>query len=341
MIAPLRPSALRHTARTTLISLMCASLLAPGWVRAQAEAEGTGAAVLSPTALPALGDAAVQDLSPMAERRLGDRIMRSLLGDPDVIDDPLVLEYVGQIWGRLLAGAKARGEIGPELQASHAWQPFLVKDKSVNAFALPGGYIGVHLGLLAMTTTPDELASVLAHELSHVTQRHIARMIGQQSRQSWVSLASLVLGILAASRAPMAAQAMIYGGQAASIQGQLNFSRDMEREADRLGLELMGGAGFAASGMSAMFEKLDQSSRLNDGGQYPYLRSHPLTSERITEARLRAAGLPPPQGPGDVLHALMQARARVMADGGEVALRRLQAQGAATGTPLEIGRAHV
>ena len=172
-------------------------------------------------------------------------------------------------------------------RSSHAWQPFLVKDKSVNAFALPGGYIGVHLGLLAMTTTPDELASVLAHELSHVTQRHIARMIGQQSRQSWVSLASLVLGILAASRAPMAAQAMIYGGQAASIQGQLNFSRDMEREADRVGFGVLSDSGFDPAGMALMFEHLQAASRLNDDGSWPYLRTHPLTTERIGEAQDR------------------------------------------------------
>jgi len=91
----------------------------------------------------------------MAERRLGDRIMRSILRDPDVVDDPQVLEYVGQVWARLIAGAKQRGEIGPELEASHAWEPFLVRDRTVNAFALPGGYIGVHLGLLAMASHPE------------------------------------------------------------------------------------------------------------------------------------------------------------------------------------------
>lgn len=286
--------------------------------------------------LPALGDSVSDDMDLIQERRLGDRIMRDLRKDPDYLEDPLLQEYIESLFEPLLRSARGRDVMDAELDRKFAWQTFLVRDKAVNAFALPGGYIGVYLGLISMTATPDELASVLAHELTHVTQRHIARSMANSGRQTLATTAAMLLGVLAAarSRSTDALQAVVVGGQAIAAQGQLNFSRDMEREADRLGLELMGGAGFAASGMSAMFEKLDQSSRLNDGGQYPYLRSHPLTSERITEARLRAAGLPPPQGPGDVLHALMQARARVMADGGEVGLRRLQAQGAATGTPL-------
>jgi predicted Zn-dependent protease len=276
----------------------------------------------APGALPSLGDAAAQDLSPMQERKLGDQIMRSLLSDPDVVDDPLVLEYVSQVWGRLLDAAKRLGEIGPDLEASHAWRPFLVKDPTVNAFALPGGYIGIHFGLLAMTTTPDELASVMAHELSHVTQRHIARMMSRQSRQSMVSLASLILGILAASRAPAAAEAMIYGGQAGAIQDQLNFSRDMEREADRVGFGVLKEAGFQPEGMALMFEHLQQASRLNDDGSWPFLRTHPLTTQRIAEAHARV-------GPGAwddasqrsrtdtalyARHVLMSARSRVLMD---------------------------
>ncbi|MBI2734018.1 MAG: M48 family metalloprotease [Aquabacterium sp.] len=309
-----------------------AALILLGWplglsVHAQ-EAPAPG----SSSPLPALGDTASQELSPMAERRLGDRIMRSILRDPDVVDDPLVLEYIDQVWARLIAGARQRGEIGPELEASHAWEPFLVRDRTVNAFALPGGYIGVHLGLLAMTSTPDELASVLAHELSHVTQRHIARMIGQQSRQSWVSLASMVLGILAASRNPQAAQAMIYGGQAVAVQGQLNFSRDMEREADRVGFGVLGEAGFDQVGMAEMFEHLQQASRLNDDGSYPYLRTHPLTTERIGEARARLGPggwrVATERSPGHdsaiwAQHTLMAARAKVLMDTRSVSLQNL------------------
>ena len=318
--------------RNGVLSLACLSMVTPMVPNAMAQqAAPTTANSWSPSPLPVLGDAAAQGLSPMAERRLGDRIMRSLLRDPDVIDDPLTLEYISQLWTRLLNGARQRGEIGPELEASHAWQPFLVRDKSINAFALPGGYIGVHLGLIAMTSTPDELASVLAHELSHVTQRHIARMIGQQGQQTLVSLASLLLGILAATRnAGAAAQAMIYGGQAAAVQQQLNFSRDMEREADRVGFGVLGDSGFAPSGMALMFEHLEAASRLNDDGNWPYLRTHPLTIERIGEAHARLGPAwtlaPSLQETSSALwaqHQMIAMRARVLVDSRSESLQRL------------------
>lgn len=298
----------------------------------------------TPNALPALGDAVSQELSPVAERRLGDRIMRSIRRDPDIVDDPLVQAYIEQLWRGLLVAGRLRGEIGPELDSAHAWTPFLIRDRSVNAFALPGGYIGVHLGLIAMTNTADELASVLAHELSHVTQRHIARMIGQQSRTSWVSIATMIAGILAASRNAQAAQALIYGGQAVTAQTQLNFSRDMEREADRVGFGVLAQAGYDVAGMASMFEMLQQASRLNDDGSYPYLRTHPLTSERIGDARARVglahdrAGplASRPDGERAAWHALMAARSRVLMDTRSVALQALlQQEAPATATPMQ------
>ncbi|MEO7244445.1 MAG: M48 family metalloprotease, partial [Rubrivivax sp.] len=168
------------------------------------------------------------------------------------------------------------------------------------------------------------------------TQRHIARSIASSKRQSLLGLAALGAGLLAASRAHSgdAANAVVAGTQAAAIQGQLNFSRDMEREADRVGLGVMSGAGFAPAGMASMFEKLEQANRLNDSGAYPYLRSHPLTTERIGEARSRAGdarrapatGGAAPSPP--VLHALMRERAQVLIDTGAGTLRRLQEGGA-------------
>ena len=124
-----------------------------------------------------------------------------------------------------------------------------MRDKEVNAFALPGGYVGVNLGMIAMTSTRDELASVLAHEMSHITQRHIARSIGNAKRQTLMSLAAMLAGLVVASRAGSSgvdtAQVAVVGSQALAAQGQLNFSRDMEREADRVGYQVMTGAGFA------------------------------------------------------------------------------------------------
>jgi predicted Zn-dependent protease len=338
-MASLPSAPVKQWPRKALTLACCLSLqlplLAP-WSR-QAVAQGLPAptaprSLTSDNALPALGDINSQSLSPAAERRMGDRIMRSILRDPDVVDDPLVLEHVDQVWSSLLASARQRGEINEELDTTYAWRPFLVREKSVNAFALPGGYIGIHLGLLAMTNTSEEFASVLAHELSHVTQRHIARLISQSRQTSWVSIASMVLGALAMSRNPQAAQAMIIGGQGVAMQGQLNFSRDMEREADRVGFGVMLDAGYDPSGMAQMFELLAKASRLNDDNSYPYLRTHPLTTERIGEARARlgSAGLlgaPTARAAVEarevlaLRQALMSARSKVLMDTRSTALQ--------------------
>ena len=278
--------------------------------------------------MPALGDSGDEGLTIASERRYGEQIMREVRRDPAYFDDPVLLEYVQGLWQRLVEAAVRRGDIGEDVRTQFPWELFLVRDRSVNAFALPGGFVGVHLGLIAMTGSPDELASVLAHELSHVSQRHIARGMASAGRQGALGVAAMILGVLAASRAnsPDLAQAAIAGGQAAMIQGQLNFSREMEREADRIGLAVLREAGFVPAGMARMFEKLEQSSRLNDTGQYPYLRTHPLTIERVAEARARVGFAPEEPMPDAQLHAMMQARARVWMDDGVDAWRRLAAQ---------------
>ena len=282
------------------------------------------------TSLPTLGDGS--DLTSSEERRLGDRIIRELYRDPDYIDDPVLSEYVQTIWQPLMAAAKARGELSPELDERFAWEILLGRDRTVNAFALPGGYLGVHLGLIGVVTSPDELASVLAHELSHVTQRHISRLIAQQSKQTPLLLGAMILGALAASKNPGATQALVVGGQALALQNQLNFSRDMEREADRIGYGLMAPAGFAPQGFVGMFDKLQQANRLNDNGSWPYLRSHPLTTERMADMQARQ-----PLGASSVInttltaeHAMAASRASVLANAGMDALRavRLEADSA-------------
>jgi beta-barrel assembly-enhancing protease len=283
--------------------------------------------------LPSLGESAGDDFSVGTERRLGEQIMAEVRRDPAYLDDALLLDHIQSMWLPLVAAARARGNISADLESAFAWEAFLVRDRSINAFALPGGYVGVHLGLMAATGTRDELASVLAHELSHVTQRHIARSIANSSRQSLVGMAALLLGILAASRAGSsssdATQAVIVGSQAAVAQGQLNFSRDMEREADRIGWGVHQGAGFAPQGMAAMFERLENAYRLTDNGAFPYLRSHPLTIDRIGEARARIEATPAGASRAPLRptldHQLMQARARVLMDPNVQALRRWQA----------------
>jgi beta-barrel assembly-enhancing protease len=287
--------------------------------------------------LPALGESASADLSISDERRIGDSVMREARRDPQYLDDPVLLEYLQQMWGALLAAGRAQGEITPDIDRAFAWEAFLVKDRSVNAFAMPGGYIGMNLGLIALTSTPDQMASVLAHELTHVTQRHIARSIAPQRNASILALATMLLGVLVASRSnsPDAANAAIATGQAAAIQGQLNYSRDAEREADRIGFTLLGAAGFAPAGMAQMFDKMDVASRLNDSGGYPYLRSHPLTVDRQAESRNRTLLSGGPPSKPTVLHALMQARSRVLMDDGTQSLLRLTG---GTSSPLLADR---
>jgi beta-barrel assembly-enhancing protease len=291
---------------------------------------GLGLPLAAQNNLPALGDTESEDFGIGTEKRLGEQIMREIRRDPDYLDDPVLLEYLESLWMPLLKQARGNGNINADVDQRFAWEIFLVRDRSVNAFALPGGYVGVHLGLIALTASRDELAAVLAHELTHVTQRHIARSISNSQRQSLISAAALILGVLAAARSNSVdgANALILGGQAAAIQGQLNFSRDMEREADRIGFTLLAGAGYSQAGMASMFEKLDQSSRLNDGGAFPYLRSHPLTSERIGEARNRLGTGGGASRAGGSEHLIAQARARVLMDNRVDSLRRWQAMDA-------------
>jgi len=289
--------------------------------------------------LPSLGESASDDLSISAERQLGLEIMRQARSDPALLDDPVLLAYVQSLWNPLVAAARQRGDITADSDDLFAWELFLVLDRSVNAFALPGGYVGIHLGLINITQTPDQLASVLAHELAHVTQRHIARSISVQQRSTLLSVATILLGILAASRTGNAdmANAAIMGGQGVAVQGQLNFSRDMEREADRIGFGLLSNAGFDTAGMAGMFERMDNATRLSDNNAFPYLRSHPLTFERISEARSRtlvtgSTGSGPP-----LLHAMMQARARVLMDSSAQGLQRLSGETSSTALTDQVG----
>lgn len=291
--------------------------------------------------LPQLGDG--QEMSVAAERQLGQRIAREIYRDPDYIDDPVLMDYVQRIWQPLLQAARARGDIPPELADRFAWQVMLARDRSVNAFALPGAYLGLHLGLIAIVGNRDELASVLAHELSHVTQRHIARMTTQQNQQTPWLLGATILGALAARKNTDIANAVLIGSQAASAQTQLNFSRDMEREADRIGYQVLHDAQFNVQGFVGMFDKLAQASRINDNGSFPYLRTHPLTSERMGDMQSRAQqgiSTPVPAAmPNSVVrglrvaaddvaieHAIMATRARLLSDPAPETLRAELAQ---------------
>jgi predicted Zn-dependent protease len=330
-----KPHSLLALAQRALAFLLCVTLAAPAVPAAPA---APAPAAPAARGLPSLGDAG--EMTTLEERKLGDQIARELYRDPDYLDDPVLAEYIDGIWRRLMDGARARGELSAELDERYAWQVIVGRESTVNAFSLPGGYFGLNTGLLGVVASRDELASVLAHEMSHVLQRHIARMLGQQARQTPLLLAAMVLGMVAATRNPQAGAALAVSGQAAMIQRQLNFSRDMEREADRIGFGILAQAGFVPEGFTGMFEKLQNASRINDNGDWPYLRSHPLTTERMADMQQRVQSLahrhaPDPSGPGsapaqagsgnpaaaDLEALLMAARARVLGRPGVDVLR--------------------
>jgi predicted Zn-dependent protease len=264
------------------------------------------------TALPTLGDAARADLSPILERRLGDEIMNDIRRNVDYLDDDPLLEYLNNFGDMLVQHAPgARGELNTE------YFFFAVRDPMINAFALPGGNVGVHSALLLAAQNESELASVLSHEIGHVQQRHIARSIGQQKQDALIPIAALILAALIgkAGGGGDAAMGVMMGGQALAVQRELNFSREFEREADRVGFQTMRSAGFDTSGMVAFFRRLQGVTRLYGEGP-AWLSSHPLTGERIAdiEARIRENPKPGRVRPDSLDFHLARARARVLQD---------------------------
>ena len=260
--------------------------------------------------LPDLGSAERGELSPQLERKLGEQIMRDLRRDRDYLGDPPLLEYLNAFGGSLVA---ARPEVRGE--AAYDFFFFGVRDPTLNAFAMPGGFIGVHSGLILAAQSESELASVLAHEIGHVSQRHIARMLGNHRQDALIPLASLVLGALAARSSPDLAAAAMMGGQGLAMQRQLNFSRDAEREADRVGLQLLREGGFDTSGMVAFFSRMQSTSRSTFSDNAPaWLRSHPLTTERIADIQGRIRDQRYRQRADSPDFQLVRARLRVLQD---------------------------
>lgn len=265
-------------AKRGAIAGLCAALLAPSI---------PVAAWAQPVGLPTMGAASAADLSPMLERSLGQAIMSQGRRDPTYVDDPELSQYLTTM-GRKLA-AFAPGAV-PEVEM------FGVRDPEINAFAMPGGFIGINTGLIVSSGSESELAAVVAHEIGHVVQRHIARGMTQQSQNGMLMLASLAGALLAALAGGGGNLAMGVAafGQAAAINRQLGFSRDAEREADRAGFQMLTKAGYDAEGMSQMFSRLMNASRLNEGaGGGSWASTHPLSIERMSDVQNRVRSTPP------------------------------------------------
>ncbi|SMP44229.1 beta-barrel assembly-enhancing protease [Noviherbaspirillum suwonense] len=270
--------------------------------------------------LPNLGGSEREDLSPLMERKLGEQIMRDIRRDNDYLNDAPTLEYLNGFGNSLVeARPEVRGEAGFDFLF------FAVRDPALNAFALPGGFIGVYSGLMLAAQSESELASVLAHEIGHVSQRHIARMLGSQKQDMLIPLAAMVLGALAARSSPDLGMATMMGGQGYAMQRQLNFSRDAEREADRVGLQILGEGGFDTSGMVAFFGRLQTATRAYSENAPAYLQSHPLTTERIADIQARIRDQRYRQRADSIEFQLIRARVRVLQDPSAQGLREAAA----------------
>ncbi len=257
--------------------------------------------------LPDLGDASSASLSDAQERTIGNRIMREIRVDPLYVDDPEISDYVKALGARLLSASDV---------PARPLEFFVVQDEVINAFALVGGHIGVHSGLITLTMNEAELAGVIAHEISHILQRHQARMMHAQRTGQLASLAALALAIIAAQRggsqSGQITEAAAASAGALMAQTQLDYTREYEREADRVGITILERAGYDPRGMVSFFDRMLRANRLNEFKSAPaYLRTHPLTTERIAEMQDRIERMSPKLVPDSFEYRL--ARAKLLA----------------------------
>ncbi len=237
--------------------------------------------------LPDIGSPADAVLPKSEEARLGRSIMREIRQQGVIVDDPELTEYI-QALGHELAAHVNHGD--------YEFEFFVIDDPSINAFALPGGYIGVHTGLIAATRNESQLAGVLAHEIAHVTQRHIARALHANQRSSLLSMAAMFGAVLAAAAADAggeAIEAAVMTSQAIQVQNRINFTRSNEYEADRVGVSTLASAGFDPVGMAEFFGTMSRAGGPAAASVPEFLRTHPVNSSRIAEASSRARELRP------------------------------------------------
>jgi predicted Zn-dependent protease len=263
--------------------------------------------VSAQTELPDIGNPAAATISVDEERQVGEMITKQLRDQGKIIDDPEVDEYVQSLGSRLASQASD--------PATRQFRYFVVNEPGINAFAIFGGFIFCNYGTILASGNESELASVLAHETAHVTQRHLARMINAQSHQGLEQVATILgailIGVLAGGNGS-AMEGAIAAAQGAVIQQQINFTRAQEYEADRVGIGFLAAAGFDPQAMANFFEQMSRREGLNGAWVPEMLRDHPVTSNRVAEARARASQYERRKPSQSVGYSLIKERLRVI-----------------------------
>lgn len=264
---------------------------------------GSVLATESQIALPEMGDSAGSIISPQQEKEMGEAFFRKLHAETHINEDSEIQQYIQMIGQQIVAGSDDPGK---------PFHFFVVLDDNINAFAGPGGYIGVNSGLLLLTDSESELASVMAHEVAHVTQRHLYRAFEAASKLSIPTAAATLAAILLGTQSPALGQAALLAVQAGSIQHQIDFTRDNEMEADRVGMQALANSNFDPRSMPIFFEKLQQSTRYYGTNIPEFLRTHPVTASRIADTRGRAESYSYKQYPDSNSYLLSKAKLRVL-----------------------------
>ena len=252
--------------------------------------------------LPEMGDPTGTSFTPLQERQLGAEFYRSLHQQLEINQDPEIADYIQRLGQQLTANSD---------KPDQPFHFFVVNSPAINAFAGPGGYIGVNSGLIIASESESEVASVLAHEIAHITQRHLFQAFQEASRMSLGTAAAMLAAVLIGSQSAQAGQAAMMAAQAASLQRQINFTRDNEAEADRVGMQILSKSTFDPRSMPTFFERLQQSTRFSGTGIPEFLLTHPVTTSRISDTRARAEKFPYRQYPDSMLYQLTRAKLRV------------------------------
>ena len=253
--------------------------------------------------LPEMGDSSGTLISPAQEQELGAAFFRSLHSRININDDAEIQHYIQSIGRQLVTHSDL---------PSNPFHFFVVLDNQINAFAGPGGYIGINSGLLLLTESESELASVMAHEIAHVTQRHLYRAFEAASKLSIPTAAATLAAILIGTQSPALGQAALVAIQAGSVQFQIDFTRDNEKEADRVGMQTLSYSNYNPRSMPVFFERLQQSTRYYGRDIPEFLRTHPVSASRISDTRNRSYKYPYKQYPDSRGYQLSKAKLKVM-----------------------------